>query len=216
MADTINVLLADDHPLIRRGMRATFMAEPDITVVAEAVNGDQTIQLCHAHQPDILLLDLNMPGPGPAAVIEQLRATQPQTKILVLTAYEGDAYVRGLVEAGVAGYLLKEEAPETVVEAIRSALQGGTWFSRPIVDKMFQHPANGSAAPDIFALTNRERQVLELIGLGWDNARIAAELHLAEQTIRNYATRIYDKLNLSSRPEAIVWAREHGLIDAPP
>jgi len=140
--------------------------------------------------------------------VAYLREHCPEVNVLVLTAYDDDAYVRSVMAAGVAGYVLKDEMPETVVRAIRAVVRGDTWFSRPIVEKMVQMEDGRAEEP---SLTERERQILEMMAQGWDNAHIAAELCLAEQTVRNYVSGIYKTLKMRSRAEAIVWARERGL-----
>jgi DNA-binding NarL/FixJ family response regulator len=204
--ERIRVLLADDHPLVRAGIRSVLTAEEDIALVGEAVDGDQVQRLCQELEPDILLLDLNMPGPSPFETVAYLRQHCPRVKVLVLTAYDDDAYVRGLTAAGVAGYLLKDEVPETVVRAIRVAVQGKSWFSQPVVEKLVRLKTEEAI------LTDRERQILSLIAQGRNNSQIAIELDLAEQTVRNYVSRIYVKLNLDSRVQAVVWARERGWV----
>jgi DNA-binding NarL/FixJ family response regulator len=209
MAEVIQVLLADDHPLVRAGIRATLATEPDLVPVGEAANGYEVQRLCRDLQPDVLVLDLSMPGPPPLAVVAYLREHCPAVSVLILTAYDDDAYVQGLAAAGVAGYVLKDEAPETVVHAIRTVKEGGTWFGRPVAAKLARPSSDGLATEK---LTARERQILELLGRGWDNARIAAECQLREQTVRNYISRIYTKVGVQSRAEALVWAREQGLL----
>jgi DNA-binding NarL/FixJ family response regulator len=208
MTKLIRVLLADDHPLVRSGIRATLTAEPDLTLVGEATNGREAQHLSRELEPDVLLLDLSMPGPRPAETAAYLREHCPEVRVLVLTAYDDDAYVRGVAAAGVAGYVLKDEATETVVRAIRAVVRGDAWFSQPIAEKMAQMEYGRAAEP---ALTERERQILDLMAQGCDNAHIAAELCLAEQTVRNYVSTIYKKLEVGSRAKAVVWAREHGL-----
>ncbi|MBE7556830.1 MAG: DNA-binding response regulator [Anaerolineae bacterium] len=204
MPPTIRVILADDHPLILTGLRTTLTAQADIELIGEATTGEEVQQLCLALRPDVLLLDLRMPGPPGLKTLAFLREHCATIKIIVLTAYDDDIYIRGVARAGAAGYILKDEAPEAVVQAIHTTVQGGTWFSRPVVDKLADLR---KAEPH---LTERERQILSLIVQGWDNARIAAEVGLAEQTIRNHASHLYAKLGVKSRTEAVIWAKNRG------
>jgi DNA-binding NarL/FixJ family response regulator len=208
MAESIRVLLADDHPLIRDGLRARLEAEADIVVVGEAVNGEEAQRQCRDLQPDVLVLDLNMPGPSPTETMAYVHERCPRVRVLVLTAFDDDAYVRGLIAAGVAGYVLKDEAPDALVDAVRSVAHGGAWFSRVVAARLAHPPAAPAYGP---AFTDRERDLLRLLARGWDNARIAAELGLGEQTVRNYLSRLYGKLGVQTRAEAIVWMRDHGV-----
>ena len=208
----IRVVLADDHPLIRAGLRASLTPEVDIALVSEATNGHDAQRLCREHRPDVLLLDLQMPGPPAAETVITVQQYCPAARVLMLTAHNEAVYVRGLVAAGVAGYVLKDEAPELLVDALRSVARGGTWFSRPVLTKLVQPQAPGS--PPQPSLTRRERQVLPLLAQGWDNGEIAATLNLTEQTVRNYVSRLYAKLAVSSRAQAIAWAQRHGYGDA--
>jgi DNA-binding NarL/FixJ family response regulator len=208
---SIRILLADDHPLVRAGIRATLEMEPDLAVVGEVAHRSEVPTECQQVDPDILLLDLSMPGPSAPELILMLRDKNPELKVLVLTAYADEAQIHRLVSVGIVGYMLKSEAPDCVVHAIRSLVAGGTWFSNVVLDKLVQGRGAGPAAPSLDELTPREQQVLEAIASGWDNARIAQELHLAEQTVRNYSSRIYEKLGVQSRGEAIVWALERGV-----
>jgi DNA-binding NarL/FixJ family response regulator len=208
MAESIRVLLADDHPLVRAGIRATLGTLEALTLVGEASDGHETQRLCRELKPDVLLLDLNMPGPPPVDTLINLSRHCPETKIIILTAYDDAIYLRSVVTVGVAGYVLKDEAPEALVRAIQTVMKGDTWFSRPLLEKLAVdqgEPLNAKAD----ALSRRDWQLLHMLGQGWDNARIAAELNLAEQTIRNYVSRLYVKLSVSSRAEAIVWILEH-------
>lgn len=207
----IRVLLADDHPLVRSGIKSTIMGEPDLVLVGEASDGDQVRQLCQELEFDVLLLDLSMPGPPPAETVAYLRENHPQLRVLALTAYDDDAYVRGLITAGAKGYVLKDEATAAVVRAIRAVYQGDMWFSHAIVEKLAQWKAQEPAPGPV--LSSRERQLLQLIAQGLDNASIALELSLAEQTVRNYISQLYAKLEVSTRTEAALCAHKYGLID---
>jgi DNA-binding NarL/FixJ family response regulator len=211
--DQIRVLLADDHPLVRAGIRSTLMAEQDLALVGEAATGDEARRLCAELCPDVLLLDLSMPGPPPAETVAYLREHCPQAKVVALTAYDDDVYIHSLIEAGAMGYVLKDEAAAAVVRAIRAVHQGDTWFSRPVIEKLAQLETAKAARNESLGLTERERRILRLIALGQDNASIAAELSLAEQTVRNYVSHLYAKLDVSSRTEAALWARRHGLAE---
>ena len=209
MEAKIRVLLADDHPLVRAGIRATLMAQDDLELVGEAADGDQVQQLCQTQSPDVLLLDLHMPGPSALQTVAFLRERLPAIRVIMLTAYDDDAYVRSLVAAGAVGYILKDEAPEVVVRAIRTVMHGDTWFSRAIIEKLNQPSAQILQVGDA-ELTEREREILAMIGQGCDNAQIAETLSLAEQTVRNSISRLYAKLGLTSRAQAIIWTRERG------
>ncbi len=207
----IRVLLADDHPVVRAGIRGILAAERDIALVGEATDGNAARHLCLELAPDVLLLDLNMPGPPPAQTVAFLHQECPRVKVLVLTAYEDDMYVRSLISAGAVGYVLKDETPEAVVRAIHTVVNGDTWYSQPVVEKLAQWEASEHAVKDEAHLTPREQELLNLMALGLDNVRIANTLGLAEQTVRNQVSKIYVKLNVATRAEAIVWARERGL-----
>jgi DNA-binding NarL/FixJ family response regulator len=210
MGETIRVLMADDHPTMRVGLRAILEPEPDLTLVGEAADGDETRRLCEELAPDVLLLDLSMPGPPAAETVAYLREHCSQTKIVVLTAYSNDHYVRG-VAGNIEGYVLKDEAPETVVQAIHAVMQGGVWFSKPIVEKLAQLAA-GEASPDEQpTLTQRELEVLRLLAQGYRNQRIAEELCISERTVRSHLRNIYDKIGVQSRTEAALWAARQGL-----
>jgi DNA-binding NarL/FixJ family response regulator len=209
MSKSIRVLIADDHPLIRSGLCLALQTEPDIVVAGEAADGHEAQRQCANLQPDILVLDLNMDGPPAIATMAAVRELSPRTRVLILSAYDDDVYVRGLVLAGALGYVLKDEAPEALVQAVRTVAQGGTWFSRPLVENLVLHAQHERSA--VPPLTERESQIIRLIAQGWDNARIAEELFLSEQTIRNYVSRLYGKIGVQTRAEAVVWGRDHGV-----
>lgn len=212
-ATTVRVMLADDHPVVRSGIRASLEAEPGIEVVGEAEDGDEAQTMAAELAPDIVLLDLNMPGAKAIDTIEFLREHAPGTKVVMLTAYDEDAYIRAVMRAGVSGYLLKEEAVDTVVKAVRAVNSGAAWYSQSIAERFVKWQFGRGTEIAEAELTPREHELLALIAKGWDNATIAAELGLAEQTVRNYASTLYDKLGVHTRAEAVVWAREHGYAD---
>jgi two-component system nitrate/nitrite response regulator NarL len=205
----IRILLADDHPLIRTGLRTTLEQEEDLVVIGEATNGTDTHRLCQELSPDILLLDIGMPGPSPAATVRFIKDRCPQVKIIMLTAYDDEVYVRNLIGLGVAGYVLKDEAPETLVRAIRVALDGDTWFSRRVIDILARPAAKSGEVENGDHLTDREYEVLSLMAKGMSNNQIADALSVAEGTIKNHVVNIYQKLDLHSRAEAVAWAWEH-------
>ncbi len=177
MSEPIRVLLADDHPLVRVGIRTALAASDDVDLVGEAADGHTALRILDEQPCDVLLLDLNMPGPKPLETVTIVRERHPQTKILILSAHDDDAYIRSLVAAGVSGYVLKDEALEAVVRAIGTVHGGGTWFSWPVIEKLVR--PNTPERTEEVALTERDRQILMMIARGWDNRRIAADLHLA-------------------------------------
>lgn len=208
---SIGVVIADDHPLMRSGIRATLQDDPDICVVGEASDGLEVQTLCRRLEPHVLILDLSMPGPSFLETLASLKSAVPTTSVLVLTAFDDSVHIRSLVRAGIAGYMLKDEVPDALISAVRTVRQGGTWFSRTVFSKLQEVGQDGA----LQELTDRERDVLTLVAHGRDNGDIAHELGLAEQTIRNYVSRIYEKVGLHSRVELAVWARDLGLATTP-
>jgi len=210
MVETIRVLIADDHPLVRCGIRETLHGADDIALVGEASRGDEAQRLCRELQPDVLLLDLQMPGATATETVTEVRAHCPQTRVIILTAYDDEVYVRRMLAEGVMGYVLKDEVTEVVLTAIQTAMQGGIWLSRAVSDKLTTgkpHVQMRAEDPD---LTVRERQMLDAIARGWRNGRIADELSVTEKTVRQYVSGLYAKLGVDSRGEAIIWAKERG------
>lgn len=206
----VRVVLADDHPVVRHGINSILTRESKIELVGEASDGFEVQHLCETLLPDVLLLDLSMPRPELSDLINNIRNTSPTTKILVLSAHDDDVYVREAMKSGVEGYLLKEEAPDVVGSAIHKLHNGSTWFSQTIIEKIFQWQFNRSSEEVDPQLTKRETELISLLATGIDNEAIATELGLAEQTVRNYVSIIYQKVDVHSRAEAVVWAIEHG------
>jgi DNA-binding NarL/FixJ family response regulator len=201
------ILLADDHPILRRGIRALLATETTFDLVGEAADGDETLRLCQAELPDILLLDMHMPGPPASTLLTQLRLRCPTVKILILSAYDDDAFVVAALAAGVAGYILKEDVAENIIQAIQTALTGGMWFSAGIRAKLTPELSSSTAStPD---LNEQERTILHLMAQGMDNTQIATVLSLTKQTVKNYVSHIYSALDVPNRVAAILWYNEH-------
>ncbi len=212
MYNAIRVLLVDRHSLVRSGIGATLSVEEDMLLVGEATDVNLAQQLCKELKPDVVLLELNTFDCTLLQAITYLCEFCPEVKVVILTAFD-DMHIGDLVAAGAVGCVLKDEETKTLVRAIRTAAQGDTWFSQAIIKKLVQRKTDNPSQTLKSTLTQREKQLLSMIAKGWDNVRIAAELNLAQQTVRNYISRIYAKLAVSSRSEAIVWAMKNSLAE---
>lgn len=211
MAEPITILIADDHPAVRAGLRATLDAEPDLHVVGEVGTRDEARRRSLALRPAVLVLDLSMPGPPLMEVVADLRAQLPTMQIVVLTAHDTAGQARELLGLGVGGYVLKDEPLEAVSRAIRAVAAGDSHISRAILAKVL--PGRTGDLDDDRAeatLTARERQLLRLLVRGWNAPQIAATLGVSEQTIRNYLSRLYGKLGVHSQTAAMAWAHRRG------
>lgn len=210
MTKPTRILIADDHPLMRSGIRAHLSNDESLDVVAEASDGEEMQQLCEKYRPDLVIMDISMPGPSfkdRVAFIKRL----DDVKLLVLTAFDDTIYVQAMFKAGVEGYVLKDEVAETLVTAARAVAGGGTYFSRRVLEKLNEFDFRSDA---LSSLTPRERDVLSLMAQGSSNAAIAKTLSIAEQTVRNYVSRLYDKIGINSRVELAVWAHKHGIVES--
>jgi DNA-binding NarL/FixJ family response regulator len=213
----VRVLVADDHPVVRAGLRALLSAEPGLTVVAEAGSGEETVLMARQHQPDVVLMDLRMPGAGGLAAIRQLSADQPGVRVVVLTTYDSDADILPAVEAGAAGYLLKDTPRDTLVGAIFAAARGETVLAPSVagrlVNRLRAAPPEAPAARE--TLSARETEVLMLAGRGLTNAQIGRDLFVSEATVKTHLLRAYAKLGVSSRTAAVTRAMELGVLPSP-
>ena len=213
----VRVLVADDHPVVRAGLRALLSAEPGLAVVAEAGSGEETVLMARQHQPDVVLMDLRMPGAGGLAAIRQLSADQPGVRVVVLTTYDSDADILPAVEAGAAGYLLKDTPRDTLVGAIFAAARGETVLAPSVagrlVNRLRAAPPDAPAARE--TLSARETEVLVLAGRGLTNAQIGRELFVSEATVKTHLLRAYAKLGVSGRTAAVTRAMELGMLPSP-
>jgi len=210
---SIRVLIADDHPVVRAGIVRMLNKEPAIHVVGEIGDGSQVERLTTENMPDVLVLDVNMPGLDPVITTRHLKEQCPTLHILVLTAYDDDAYVVGLLSAGATGYLLKEEALETLVTAIRAVAQGESWLSQRIAGRLARKALDRAETAPPGPLTPREQEVLRLLALGLGNDEIAERLVITKRTVQNHVSSVYAKLRLESRAEAVLYAIRHSLVD---
>jgi len=208
------VVIIDDHPIVRAGMRAILDSAGDIDILGEGVNGADALRLVNEHDPDVLALDVSLPDMNGVAVTRTLRQQGARTAILILTVHDDPQTVFGLLESGAVGYVLKDEALETLVNAVRAAARGETWLSPAVARQVVRRAVAGSASDAteaLSALTPREVEVLRLIARGLDNTAIAQELVLTKRTVQNHISNIYGKLNVASRTEAVLLAIRNGL-----
>ena len=213
----IRVLVADDHPVFRRGMRAILGAEPDTELVGEATDGEEAVALARKLQPDVILMDLNMPRVTGIEATRRILEANPNIAILMLTMFEDDKSIFAAMRAGAHGYVLKGADGAETLRAIHAAASGEAIFSPTITQRLSEyfatpgrdHPT-GSARP-FSNLTEREHEILSLMAEGFTNNAIASRLYLSPKTVRNYVSSIFTKLQVSDRSQAIVHAREAGL-----
>ena len=205
--DPISLLIADDHPVTRAGIRAILNEAPDIQIVGEAQNGQEVQELTSKLHPRILLLDLQMPGSHPAEIERWVRTHSPETITLVLTAHDRDAYLASMMEAGAAGFLAKGESAERLIAAIRRAACGEILFDDEQLARVCRW--RKAAGEKWESLTDRERQVLQLLVQGLDNKAIAKTLCVTPKTAAYHVTHILSKLEVTSRQEAMAWVHTH-------
>jgi DNA-binding NarL/FixJ family response regulator len=212
--DPVRVLIADDHTLFRDGLRALFASLDDVDVAGEAASGDEAVELALALQPDVVLMDVQMPGSNGIEATRRILHTSPHIGVLVLTMFEDDDSVFAAMRAGARGYILKDADQEEMVRAIRAVARGEALFGPAIAQRLiaFFSAPGALVAPQLFPeLTDREREILALIAQGRSNTEIAKRLIVSPKTVRNHTSNIFSKLQVVDRAQAIVRAREAGL-----
>jgi len=211
--DKLTILITDDHPVFRKGLRAILATMPDIELVGEATNGGEAIILAEKLQPDVVLMDLQMPGGDGLSAIREIVQTSPHIRVLVVTMFEDDDSVFAAMRSGARGYVLKDMDDEEIKRAIRAVGSGEAIFSPAIAERMMCFFADRpTSAADIFPeLTDSERNVLKLMAQGMGNEAISRELGFSIKTVRNYCSNIFGKLQVADRAQAIVKARDAGL-----
>ena len=218
---SISVLLADDQPLLRRGFRMILEAEGDLIVAAEAADGEEAIDLARRHAPDVVLMDIRMPGVDGIEATQRIAAADTHVRVLVLTTFDLDEYAFGALRAGASGFLLKDVRPAELVAAIRTVAAGDAVISPRVTRRLLEEytrvlPLSASQMqeryPQLSALTEREREVLIAVARGLSNAEIAASLFVSEATVKSHVGRILAKLGLRDRVQVVVLAYEAGLI----
>jgi DNA-binding NarL/FixJ family response regulator len=216
----LTILLADDHKMLREGLRVLLDSQPGMRVVGEAANGKEVVDKAGELKPDVVVMDLSMPGLNGLQATELLRSRQPAIKVVVLTAHEDESYLTQLCKAGAAGYVLKRSAGDQLVQAIRMAARGQVYLEPALAGKALARLMTGpSASPETTQaqLSEREKEVLSLIAWGYSNKEAADKLKVSVKTVETYRVRIADKLGLRSRTELVKYALRQGwLNDAEP
>jgi DNA-binding NarL/FixJ family response regulator len=213
-----NVLIADDQALVRVGLRKILEAEPDVTVVAEVGGGEDAVTEARRHLPDLVLMDIRMPGLDGIEATRRIVRAQPGTRVLILTTFGLDTYVYEALRAGASGFMLKDAPPEELAAAVRIVARGDALLApaitRAVIEEFTRHPPEPAPAPppSLQELTPREREVLDLLARGLSNPEICEELVISEATAKTHVARILQKLDLRDRVQAVIYAYETGLI----
>jgi len=210
--EPVKIVIADDHVVVRRGLRLLLDAAEGFEVVAEAGNVDDARRYVRAHRPAVLVLDLNMPGADSLEAIPQIREEMPSTEIVVLTMQSDTAFARTALQTGAKGYVLKEAADDELVEAVRAAARGETYLNPRLGARLAAEPPAAGGPPD--DLTEREVQILRLIALGHTNGEIASQLYLSVRTVESHRAHIQQKLRRTTRAELVRYALDKGLVES--
>ncbi len=220
MNKSISVLLADDHVVVRAGTRQLLERHPDITIIGEASNGQEAVSLTADLKPDVVVMDIRMPGMTGVEATRCIKEEHPGICVLVLTAHDDDEYVFALLQAGANGYLLKTAEADELVQAIRTVVRGELALTPMVAGKVVSQFTSGRTLPDILAsikndydgLTGREMDILRLVGKGLTNKEIGRSLYISDRTVQAHLSNIFSKLNVSSRTEAVMYAVRKGWI----
>ncbi|MFC8077903.1 response regulator [Streptomyces sp. NPDC057307] len=218
----IRVLIADDEPMIRAGVRAVLSTSPDMDVVAEAGDGRDAVELTRRHRPDVAVLDIRMPGLGGIEAAAEIRATVPDTNVIMLTTFGEDDYILQALGGGAAGFLIKSGEPEELIAGVRAVAEGAAYLSPKVAARVVAHLAatgagamagrRAAARARTDALTGRERDVLICLGGGLSNGQIARRLHVVEGTVKAHVSSILARLGVDNRAAAAIVAHEAGLV----
>jgi two-component system, NarL family, invasion response regulator UvrY len=208
----IRVIIADDHPVVRQGLKQVVNKDPQIEVVGEANDAAELLELARRVSFDVLVLDITMPGRSGLEVLKELRREQPSLPVLILSMHPEDQYAVRVLKAGAAGYLTKESAPEQLVSAIKKAYEGGKYISPETAERLAFHIEADSRDEPHHSLSDREFQVMRALAQGQSVTQIAHEMGLSAKTVSTYRTRVLEKMRVSSNSELIRYAVRHGLI----
>jgi two-component system response regulator NreC len=212
----IRILIADDHGVVRAGLRALLDAEPDMQVVGEAADGPEALCLADELHPDVVLLDLSMPGPGGIEVTRRLKKAVPEVRVLILTFHEDDVLLREAIRAGAAGYITKRAFESELINAIQATWRGDLYVHPAMTRALLQDDLTAPQSSDqvsISSLTPRETEVLRLVAQGYTNRQIAELLSISVRTVESHRANLMDKLDLHSRVELVRYAKEHGVLE---
>jgi NarL family two-component system response regulator LiaR len=215
MSEQITVLIVDDHGMVRQGARAFLEAQSDLTVVAEAESGEEAVRLAQAHIPDVVLMDLILPGMNGIEATRQIKRISPRTQVIVLTSYFEDEHVFPALRAGALSYTLKDIRPSELADLVRKAAHGESVLHPRVAGRLIQEvrEAKRTVPPAFAELTERELDVLRLIAEGHANAAIAEQLVLSEKTVKGHVSNILSKLHMEDRTQAAVFAWQQGLME---
>ncbi len=214
MADTISILIIDDHALVRQGVRTFLELQPDLTVIGEADSGEAAVRMAAELVPDVALMDLVMPGIGGVEATRQVKQVSPHTQIIVLTSYHEDEYIFPALRAGALSYVLKDVGPDELADTIRMAARGESVLHPRVAARVVQEVRGARRdTPNLFTdLSDRELEVLRLIADGLSNAEIASKLVISEKTVKGHVSNILSKLHMMDRTQAAVYAWQKGLV----